>query len=350
LLLLGANGVGVLRDHGSAAFPVGRPLIHLSTVAVARHVALPYVSALSPSAIEIHVSSGLPGTALCCRIQGSSRDLQQMQRQLNHVLNDQRSGQVIAGMVLLLALCGWIIGGEEGALSAVISAAPQTDDGASVSPDSIRRHFGARLLRATEVPVLFDMLNEICRRARLPRAPELYYLPSPGSMNAYAIGRSERSAIILADGLLRGMTVNEIAGILAHEVAHIRNDDACAMTWAAAMYRGIAATSLVGLRGGRRHDARWIGGALGALLAGAPAIAQLLWLGLSRIRELDADAAALEWVDDPRALVAALDKLERHHTGAPPIPSPVPSDAVVRFLRSHPATSERVDMLLRLAA
>jgi heat shock protein HtpX len=251
---------------------------------------------------------------------------------------------------LLLSLCGWIVGGEDGAMSSVIAAAPSAEDGAAAAPENIQRQFGGQLLRPADTPALFDMLGQICRRARLSRAPDLYYLPAPRSMNAYAIGGSERSAIILADGLLRGMTLGEIAGILAHEVAHIRNDDAIAMTWAAAMHRAIAATAMVGLRSMRRHDGQPIGAPLAALLAGAPAIAQLLWLGLSRIRELDADAAALEWVDDPRALVAALDKLERHHTGAPPIPSPVPSDAVVRFLRSHPATSERVDMLLRLAA
>jgi heat shock protein HtpX len=165
-------------------------------------------------------------------------------------------------------------------------------------------------------------------------------------MNAYAVGSSERSAIILTEGLLRGMTVGEITGILAHEVAHIRNDDAFAMTWAAAMCRAVALTSLAGSQG-HRHAGR---SPLAALLSGAPAVAQLLWLGLSRIRELDADAVAVELVDDPRALVAALGKLERYHTGADPDFTRSPSEDLGRFLRSHPATSERVGILLKLAA
>jgi heat shock protein HtpX len=181
----------------------------------------------------------------------------------------------------------------------------------------------------------------------LARMPDLYYLASTDTMNAYAVGSSECSAIILTEGLLRSMTLGEIAGILAHEVAHIRNDDAWAMTWAAAMCRAIALTSLAGMQG-RRQFAGW--NPLTALLSGAPAIAQLLWLGLSRIRELDADAVALELVDDPRALVAALGKLERHHMGSDPVSLPTPAEDLCRFLRSHPATAERVDILLKLAA
>ena len=348
MLGLGACGVGVFRNHGNVeySFPNAAPLIHLAMVPVARHVELPYISTVGPSAIEIHVSSGHPGTALRCRIEGTINDLQQLQRRLNRALNHQRSGQVIAGMVLLLALCGWIVGGDDGALSAAIAAAPVGDDSDAASPEAVRRQFGAHLLRPAEMPAVFDILADICRRARLSRMPDLYYLASAGNMNAYAIGSSERSAIILTEGLLRGMTIGEIAGILAHEVAHIRNDDAFAMTWAAAMCRAVALTSLAGSQARRRVGRN----PLAALLSGAPAIAQLLWLGLSRIRELDADAVAVELVDDPRALVAALGKLERYHTGADPTFPRSPSEDLCRFLRSHPATSERVDILLKLAA
>jgi heat shock protein HtpX len=84
-------------------------------------------------------------------------------------------------------------------------------------------------------------------------------------------------------------------------------------------------------------------------LSSAPAIGQLLYLALSRVRELDADALALELIDDPRSLVTALHKLEHFHSG-PACPSRAAlEDGLVGFLRSHPATSERVGMLLRLA-
>ena len=88
-----------------------------------------------------------------------------------------------------------------------------------------------------QVPELFAILTRVCGRAGLARVPELYCLPAPSDMNAYALGGPERSAIVLTEGLLRGMTREEIAGILAHEVAHIRNNDTWTMSWAAALHR-----------------------------------------------------------------------------------------------------------------
>jgi heat shock protein HtpX len=84
------------------------------------------------------------------------------------------------------------------------------------------------------------------------------------------------------------------------------------------------------------------------LLRSASTISHLLCLALSRARELDADAFALELVDDPRALVAALDKLERHHTNSPFAFTP-PSNNLIGYLRSHPATAERVSLIMSLA-
>ncbi len=120
------------------------------------------------------------------------------------------------------------------------------------------------------------------------------------------------------------------------------------MGWAAALQRAIALTSLIGLVSLRARPAA-VAGPMAALLAGAPALGQLLCLALSRIRELDADALALELIDDSRALIAALDKLEHHHTGARVTSLAAHDEGPARFLRSHPATAERVDTLLRLA-
>jgi heat shock protein HtpX len=88
---------------------------------------------------------------------------------------------------------------------------------------------------------------------------------------------------------------------------------------------------------------------LAMLLSAAPALGQLLGLALSRVRELDADATALELTGDSRALIAALDKLERHHTGSAPSRTSAFVHDPMHLLRSHPATSERVGTLLNLA-
>src|SRR5437660_10687427 len=220
-------------------------------------------------------------------------------------------------MTLLLAVCGWIVDGTEGVHRALAPSALRPN-GPAISRETIFRWFGARLLLPAELPELFNTLLDVCNRARLSRLPDIYCLPGPGDMNAYALGGPEGAAIILTEGLLRRMTRDEIAGILAHEVAHIRNNDAWTMSWAAALHRSIEWTSLRGLallraQHGGAPDSR----PLAALLRAAPSIAQLLRLALSRTRELDADATALELTGDWRALIAALDKLERHHAGSP---------------------------------
>jgi len=170
-------------------------------------------------------------------------------------------------------------------------------------------------------------------------------------MNAYALGGPEHSAIVLTEGLLRGMTREEIAGILAHEVAHIRNNDTWTMSWATALRRAIDWTSLAGLallRTRHNHDAMRASRPLATLLSAAPTLGQLLGLALSRVRELDADATALELTGDSRALIAALGKLERHHTGSALMSVSALGHDPMRLLRSHPATSERVGTLLNL--
>src|SRR5262245_43507831 len=128
-------------------------------------------------------------------------------------------------MLLTLAVCGWIVGGAEGVRWAVSGGMPRSNGpaGPAISRETMYRWFGARPLRPAEMPGLFPILTDVCRRAGLPRLPDLYYVSAPLDMNAYALGGPDNAAILLTEGLLRGMAPDEIAGILAHEVAHIRN-------------------------------------------------------------------------------------------------------------------------------
>lgn len=275
--------------------------------------------------------------------QSTGRPPQALHREFNH----RRSGLVISGMVLLLALSGWIIGGEDGARWAVCGGF-RTASEPQLYPDVIHRQFGAKLLHPSDMPALFAVFQDICCRARLPRLPDLYFVPASRGMNAYALGGPDASAIILTEGLLCGMTVDEVASIIAHEIGHIRNNDGWSMTVAAALSRATSLTSMLALmRLEADHEGR-LPRPLAALLGSAPVIGRLLQLGLSRIREFDADAVALELVDDPRILVAALGKLERHHTGLQPLPPITQEDPVLQFLRSHPATWQRIGTLLSL--
>lgn len=343
---LGDAGLALWRD-GAFAVPARDRVITLALVPAGRAAAPRLSRASDGMVIEFELPTGRPGLAFSCRIHASSQQLALLARDAHRAVNRRHAGGALGGMVVLLALCGFIIGGEHGLHWALTGSAPPPGAQA-LTPEAMRR-LGARLLQRAEMPALFDLLRDICRRAQLARLPDLYVVAQPESMNAYALGGPEHAAIVVTEGLLRGMTFDEIGGILAHEVAHIRNNDAWAMTWAAALNRAITLAALAALGSLHERHGAWAlaGGPLAALLRGVPAIGQLLCLALSRIREADADATALELIDDPHALVAALRKLEHHHATAAPPPPAAPEG--LRFLRSHPATGERVGLLMRLA-
>ena len=293
----------------------------------------------------MELPTGRPNERLLVRIYSSVCDVSHVQRYAHRERNGRRSGFAIASMLLLLAVCGYLVDGEDGARRAVAFGGLKPDD-LVISPDIMARRFGAKLLNLWDMPALFARLHDICRRARLARLPDLYYLPMPNSMNAYALGGPRRSAIVLTDGLLNRMTEDEVAGILAHEGAHISNNDRVAMDWATSLQRAVAVTALAGLAA-RRSD--WCADTpFAAFLRSAPSIAQLLYLALSRSRELDADATALDLIDHPHGFVAALNKLEHFHASAQLIPMQAFEDGVARLLRSHPTTDERVGLLARL--
>jgi heat shock protein HtpX len=244
----------------------------------------------------------------------------------------------MAGMVALLTLCGWLTGGDEAAQQWVLEASTLPHE-FEINPQIMWRRFGARAMQPKEARGLFALLQDISRRAGLPVTPDLYLLDSP-MMNAYALGGPHRSAITLTSGLLAGMSMREVAGILAHEVAHIHNNDGWSMRWAAGLHRTIATTSMLALASTNAHSHS----PMGVLLRSAPAVGQLLVLALSRIRELDADALAMDLVDHPLGLVEALHKLERHHNGDFHVLAMV-ERTVERFLDSHPTTLQRIALL-----
>lgn len=273
-------------------------------------------------------------------------DLPHLQRAVRRGINDRRYAQMLAAMVLLLALCGWIVGGDEAA-QWIVEEAARLGGGAVLSSEVMQRRFGARRMAPAEWPALFAVLRDLCARAGLRQLPDLFCVAG-STMNAYALGGPEKSSITLTEGLLRGMSLAEIAGILAHEIAHIRNNDTRAIALAAALHRAVALASQFGLMCLHRHDGR-TNRPLQSLLSGASTIAELLFLALSRLQETDADGLAAELIGDPRMLVAALYRLEWHHRGFPLMAAGMPEPGFGRYLRSHPATQERVGMLLGLA-
>jgi heat shock protein HtpX len=266
-----------------------------------------------------------------------------LRRRLAREKHSHHSQKVMSGLLDLLDLCGKATGSRGGrdALSAIQSKL-QT---AERQPREILRALGARPLHCAEAPRLYAILLNICVRAGMRRAPELFLLPFPG-MNAYALGAPANACISVTQDLLHNLSHQEIAGIFAHEVAHILHHDTGAMSLAAAVQGEIANSAMRGMvemtiRGQGWDEAR----PLAMLLAAAPALARLLFLALSRIRELAADAMALDLIDHPRALADALCKLEFFHSGLTPFDAHLQDHPDARPLRSHPGTWERLSHL-----
>jgi heat shock protein HtpX len=269
-----------------------------------------------------------------------------VRRQLHHALNEKCTGQLTAGLVLLLALCGWLNGGEDGARRAVIGGVSSIGP-VPPSSDIMRARFNAYRLLPEEAPHLGVVVETICRRADIGRVPEIYVLPGVHTMNAYALGGRDGAVITLTEGLLRGMTQDEVAAILAHEIAHIAYDDGSTMILAGSLQRAIGYAAWWGQRGTSmplQHGsvASWV-------LSNAPAIGELLCLALSRIREYAADALALELIAEPRVLASALEKLERHHRWANGLAMEACETPDLSYLHSHPSTAQRISFVRSLS-
>ena len=261
---------------------------------------------------------------------------------------------LVVGMLGLLATLGWLVAGAEGLVGVFVSGGIFMLVGMSASPALVLRLHRARPLSPPEAPTLFRVVTALAARAELSRPPALYYLPSRIT-NAFAVGRSNDSAIGLSDGLLRQLNQEELVGVLAHEISHIRNNDLRVIGLADAVGRLTRMLSWVGqllfllnlptlILGGGTFP--WL---LVLLLIGAPTLSVLLQLALSRTREYDADLDAATLTGNPRGLASALAKMEQRRASwlerlvLPGQRLPAPS-----VFRTHPDTADRVRRLMEL--
>lgn len=268
---------------------------------------------------------------------------------------------LLGGMVLLLALCGWVLAGAEGVVWAMIGGGISLIFSPRLSPRMILGMFGARRLSYAEAPRLFEAVGAISRRAGLPAPPEIWYVAST-TLNAFAVGSRRHAAIAVTDGLLRSLSLRELAGVLAHEVSHIRNNDLMVMGLADTVTNLTRLMSLFGmallilnlpLLMMSQQAVPWI---LVLLLIAAPWGGALMQLALSRTREFDADLDAAHLTGDPEGIASALariDSLQRSPWEGLRFPgSRIPTRRQGRnipsLLRTHPLTEERVRRLMEL--
>ncbi len=264
------------------------------------------------------------------------------------------SAGLLAGLAGLLCLSSWLIWGLEIALGALGGLVLAIAFRPAIPPSAIMSLYGARPLDPHAAPGLARLLGLLAQRADLLTVPKLYYLPST-TMNAFAVGSRDNAVVCMTDGLLRRLDLRELAGVLAHEISHIRNNDLRIMGLADLFTRLTTIMSYVGMfvlvlnlpliMVGTVH-VPWLAA---LLLIFAPTLGSLLQLGLSRAREYDADLDAAGLTGDPIGLARALEKLERYQGRfwedlvLPGRRIPEPS-----LLRTHPPTEERVRRLLEL--
>lgn len=259
---------------------------------------------------------------------------------------------LVGGMMALLGWIGQLLLGESALLWIGLATGMLLTLAPEVSPRMVMRIYQARPIRHDEAPELHQLNLELAERAGLPAPPELYYLPTR-VVNAFSVG-GDAGAIALTDGLLRRLNMRELAGVMAHECAHIANRDLWVMGLADMVGRLTHGLSLLGLFLLILYLPLWVLGVADIswlavlLLIAAPWIARLLQLALSRTREFQADLRAVELTGDPEGLASALSQFE------PVLSWPDrwlrPDQVVIEpsWLRTHPETRERIDRLLAL--
>jgi len=270
---------------------------------------------------------------------------------------------LLTALTLLLVLGGQAIAGQRGMTFGLMMAVVMNGVAYFFSDKIALMSSGAQPVSRQQLPRFYEVMERLCGKARLPM-PKLYVIPQ-AAPNAFATGRNpSHASVAVTAGLMELMSDDELEGVIAHELSHVRNYDilitsiaatlAGAITWIASMGRW---AMIFGGFGGSRDDNRG-GGGLAALLMLilAPIAAMVIQLGISRQREFAADASGARMVGHPNGLISALEKLgaynKRIPMNVPPstaslfIVAPLSAGQIFTGLFStHPPLSERITVL-----
>jgi heat shock protein HtpX len=274
-------------------------------------------------------------------------------------MNYFRTAGLMAILIVLFALVGSVLGGTNGMLIAFGVAIVMNAGSYWFSDKVVLKMYGAEEIDRADAPELYDMVDRLRKRADLPM-PRVAVIPSD-QPNAFATGRNPQHAVVaVTKGITRMLDQNELEGVIAHELAHVKNRDILTSSVAATMAAAITLLARSGFFfGGDDEGGGLIGGLLMLILA--PLAAFLIQAAISRSREYAADRGGAEICGRPRALAGALKKLEAGAQQVRMNRSDRTSDATAHLfivnpfsggmggLRSlfstHPATEERVRLL-----
>lgn len=283
-------------------------------------------------------------------------------------MNTLKTTLLLGLLTGLLVVAGGAIGGQSGMTVALGMALVMNFVSYWFSDRIVLSMYGAREVDESDAPEFYRMIRRLANRAGLPM-PRVYVIPSM-TPNAFATGRNPSHAAVAAtEGILRILTTEELEGVMAHELAHVKNRDILVQTVAATI--GGAITYLAQMAqwaamfgGGRSSDDDGDGGGgiIGALFMAilAPIAAMLIQMAISRSREYGADAGGAEIAGNPLFLASALRKLETANHQIPMddaspatahmfIVNPLTGGGILSLFSTHPPIAERVRRLEEMA-
>jgi heat shock protein HtpX len=274
-------------------------------------------------------------------------------------MNQLKTFLLMAALGALLVAIGGYMGGKYGATLALIIAFVMNIGSYWFSDKVVLKMYNAQEVTESEAPDLYHLVSQLVAKAGLPM-PRVYIIPDP-SPNAFATGRNpSHAAVAVTEGILQLLTWEELAGVISHELSHVKHRDILIQTIASVFGAAITYLAQFGMFfGGRDEEGR--GSFLGMILMAilGPIAAMLIQMAISRSREYMADASGAEICGQPLWLAGALDKLRRGVEATPMnaapatesmfIVSPFLGGTMAKLFATHPPIEERIARLQHMA-
>lgn len=278
-------------------------------------------------------------------------------------MNSARTGLLMAALMGLFLAVGYLLGREQGMLIAFVIAAGMNVFAYWNADKMVLRMHGARQVDRSSEPDFYGLIEDLARRGSLPM-PKVYIMDNP-QPNAFATGRNpENAAVAATTGLFQLLSRDEIAGVMAHELAHVKNRDTLVMTMTATIAGAISMLANFGMFfGGSRERNNPLGAvSMILMIIMAPLAAMLVQMAISRTREYGADRGGAEISGNPLALASALAKIsgmahriENTTAEANPatahmfIINPLSGARMDNLFSTHPDTANRIEALRTIA-
>lgn len=271
----------------------------------------------------------------------------------------------MALLTVLLVIAGGALAGQSGMVIAFIFALVMNGITYWFSDKIVLRMYGAQEIGPEDFPELYRIVTDLTLRSQMPM-PKLYLIPQEAP-NAFATGRNEDHAVVaVTQGILDILSKDELRGVLAHELSHVKNRDMLIGTIAATMAGAISMLAYIAqwglIFGGSGSDQREGGNPITALamIILAPLAAMLVQMAISRNREFGADATGAAISNEPLSLASALRKLQRGVERAPMdanpatahlfIVNPLTGGGLMKLFSTHPPLEDRIERLEQMAS